>query len=167
MNKERFFEIYEEYGLEGEPEGAQPVIEKLFDECVPSVGKADTVFGEIVRAINQIGYRYYNDGDTIGFNYGVETVSPSARYLQYHTNETIACFIKGMANYDFEVDYEAKEYERLLDTLVCYISDFLFENTQLLEVENTENCRNFKAQGKPFDFEDIDEEAEEYEEEYW
>lgn len=38
----------------------------LADELVPLSGPANTVAGEIVRAICQIGYRWYNGGDRIG-----------------------------------------------------------------------------------------------------
>ena len=38
---------------------------EFFDKYVPINGSADTLGGEIVRAINRIVYRYYNDGDTV------------------------------------------------------------------------------------------------------
>lgn len=40
-------------------------MEALYDEFVPARGKCDTLGGEIVRAINRLVYRYYNDGDTV------------------------------------------------------------------------------------------------------
>ena len=36
-----------------------------YDNYVPSWGKCDTLAGEIIRAINRLVYRYYNDGDTV------------------------------------------------------------------------------------------------------
>ena len=45
----------------------------LFKELVPISGKADSLAGEIVRAISRIGYRFYNDGDQLGIGYGKET----------------------------------------------------------------------------------------------
>lgn len=45
-------------------------INALFEELVPSSGKADTVAGEIVRAVSRIGFRSSNDGDHIGVGYG-------------------------------------------------------------------------------------------------
>ena len=38
-------------------------INKLFKELVPETGKADSLAGELVRAMSRIGYRFYNDGD--------------------------------------------------------------------------------------------------------
>ena len=46
--------------------------DELFDKYVPACGKANTLGGEIVRAINRIVYRYYNDGDTVDRYYGNE-----------------------------------------------------------------------------------------------
>lgn len=60
---------------------AEKRIEDLFEELVPTSGKADTVAGEIIRAIARISYRNYNDGDHIGVGYGNETCNPPARYL--------------------------------------------------------------------------------------
>jgi len=56
-------------------------ISKLFDKLVPGSGPAETVEGEMVRAINRILFRYYNDGDFYFRGYGKETVSPSVKYL--------------------------------------------------------------------------------------
>ena len=45
-------------------------LDALFEELVPGEGKAETVAGEIVRAVEHIAYRYDNDGDRIGIGYG-------------------------------------------------------------------------------------------------
>jgi hypothetical protein len=36
---------------------------RLYDELVPSQGKADTIEGEVLRASSKIVYRHFNDGD--------------------------------------------------------------------------------------------------------
>ena len=51
------------------------------DKYVPDSGKADTVGGEIIRALDRVIYRYFNDGDMVGVGYGIETVNSSCRYL--------------------------------------------------------------------------------------
>ena len=55
--------------------------DELFDELVPMSGKADSLAGEIIRAVSRIVYRYYNDGDIVGVGYGNETCNPAARFL--------------------------------------------------------------------------------------
>lgn len=49
-------------------------------------GKSDTVAGEIVRAVNRICYRFYNDGDIMGCGYGNETCNAAGRYLFEYGN---------------------------------------------------------------------------------
>ena len=54
--------------------------EKYFD-LVPGQGKADTVEGEMLRAINKIVYRWGNDGDEYMRGYGTETAGPAHSFL--------------------------------------------------------------------------------------
>ena len=56
-------------------------INELFEELVPGSGKAESLAGELVRAMARIGYRWYNDGDQVGIGYGRETCNPAARFL--------------------------------------------------------------------------------------
>lgn len=55
--------------------------ERLWNEYVPVSGTAETIGGEILRAMSRIIYRYYNDGDMVGVGYGNETCNSSNRYL--------------------------------------------------------------------------------------
>lgn len=58
-------------------------IEKeLSDKLVPATGKAETIGGEMLRAIERMIYRYFNDGDMIGWGYGIETCQSSFFYLE-------------------------------------------------------------------------------------
>jgi hypothetical protein len=53
----------------------------LYGKLVPGMGKADTQEGEMLRAINRIIYRYYNDGDEYFRGYGTETAGPAHSFL--------------------------------------------------------------------------------------
>jgi len=53
----------------------------LYDELVAGSGKSDTMEGEMLRAINRIVYRYYNDGDEYHTGYGTETAGPAHSFL--------------------------------------------------------------------------------------
>ena len=72
---------------------AEQKINALFAELVPASGKADTVAGEIVRAVSRIGYRNYNDGDHIGVGYGKQTCNPAARYLIKNGGDEVAVMV--------------------------------------------------------------------------
>ena len=53
----------------------------LYANLVPGMGNAGTMEGEILRAINKIVYRYYNDGDRYFEGYGCETAGPCHAFL--------------------------------------------------------------------------------------
>ena len=53
----------------------------LYDKLVAGSGKSDTMEGEMLRAINRIVYRYYNDGDEYHTGYGTETAGPAHSFL--------------------------------------------------------------------------------------
>jgi len=55
--------------------------EVYFEQLIPNVGKCDTVEGEMLRAINRIIYRQFNDGDYFFEGYGCETAGPAHAYL--------------------------------------------------------------------------------------
>ena len=55
--------------------------QKLFDKLVPGSGAAKTVEGELMRAINRLVYRWYNDGDYFYKGYGAETAGPAHSFL--------------------------------------------------------------------------------------
>jgi hypothetical protein len=57
-------------------------VDALFKKLVPTMGPADTVEGEMIRAISRILYRYFNDGDYFFRGYGLETAKPSVDWLK-------------------------------------------------------------------------------------
>jgi len=56
-----------------------------FQKLVPSNGKCETTEGEMLRAMNKIYYRYYNDGDYFYEGYGIETAGSAHEYLIEHS----------------------------------------------------------------------------------
>lgn len=60
---------------------ASPELIKLSDELMPESGAAETVEGELVRALSKVIYRFYNDGDKFYKGYGVETAGAPAVFL--------------------------------------------------------------------------------------
>ena len=55
--------------------------EVLYDKLVPGSGNSDFIEGEMLRAINRIVYRFYNDGDFFYKGYGAETAGPAHSFL--------------------------------------------------------------------------------------
>lgn len=88
-------------------------INGYFEELVPASGKADSLAGELVRAVCRIGYRFYNDGDQLGIGYGKETCNPAGRFLMNKGSERIGDTVAIMWG-----KWNEEEYERRLDELV-------------------------------------------------
>lgn len=95
--------------------------QELTDLHMKGVGKSDTVRGELIRAVNRIGYRYLNDGDFIGVGYGNETCNAAGRYIFKHGNKEMADILSSMWNgevNDSDTEMADSAYEILLSALV-------------------------------------------------
>ena len=115
-------------------------INELFKELVPFEGKADTVAGEIVRAICRIGYRYINDGDRIDIEYGKKTCNPAARYIQSVCDLHIQLSIAIMWS-----EYNDAEYEELLEELKQDVLDFIEKHPELKTTPNETDMTDFTS----------------------
>ena len=94
-------------------------INKLFEELVPTSGKADSLAGELVRATARIGYRFFNDGDMVNQGYGKETCNPAARFLIAKGNAEISSLTIAL----WEIFSEAAD-ETVLDTVEGAVADY-------------------------------------------
>jgi hypothetical protein len=122
--------------------------EKFFD-LVPGAGSADTIEGEMLRAINRIVYRYYNDGDEYMRGYGTETAGPAHSFLINSNNplqqELTIIFRRG-------TDYE-ETIKLALTTILDYI-----------ESRNNDYTKN--TLGDMLDYEPEFEDEESYEDDW-
>ncbi len=114
-------------------------LHKLFDELVPASGKADSLAGELVRAVARIGYRFFNDGDRIGLGYGKETCNPAARFLRVRGDKRIAGYVNALWGLDDDT-----VYEEFLDALVGAVADYVERRPNLRETE-TEDMLSYKV----------------------
>lgn len=101
----------------------------LFDELVPVKGKADGKAGEIIRAVNRIIYRYFNDGDQIGIGYGRETVNSPARFLMIEAGIKVGDFVRHLWGLPF-----TDEYERYLDYLAEAVIELIDAHPELRQM---------------------------------
>ena len=104
------------------------------DRLMPGMGKAETVAGEIIRAVDRIWYRWWNDGDKINVGYGKETCNGTARYLEK---------IRGT---DFPVEIwggrlNDDEYTKFTDGLVDEMYAFIKAHPELETTPNSEDSR--------------------------
>jgi hypothetical protein len=105
-----------------------------FAYWVPRLGAAETVAGEIIRAMGRLRYRYWNDGDMAGVGYGNETCNSSNRYLLSH--------VYGYKDLDYGGLEKADDYERDMADNHFQVVIFLLTIGQILFfMYNTENSR--------------------------
>ncbi|SFG86531.1 protein of unknown function [Enterocloster clostridioformis] len=121
-------------------------INNLFSDLVPTRGKADTVAGEIIRAISRIGFRFYNDGDQIGVGYGKETCNPSARYLGHKASDEAAALIQYLWG-----QRDERLYTKGLAALEAEVLAFLDSHTELKSTPNTEDMFDYRDETEDVD----------------
>ena len=108
--------------------------ENLWDKYVPVSGTANTIGGEILRAMSRIIYRFYNDGDMVGVGYGNETCNSSDRYLTSVVPE-----YKSLD--DGYTEYSEVGYENHMLKNHRIVFAYLQKNPQLFKEENTIDSR--------------------------
>lgn len=138
---------------------AQDKINDLFEELVPTSGKAESVAGEIVRAICRIGYRNFNDGDHLGIGYGRETCNPAGRYLAAKCSPEIARLVQDA----WEI-YDDDIYDKALEKLEAAVLTYIEEHPELKDTPNEEDMLDYRDEYEDVDRDDEDDEDEYYEE---
>lgn len=132
-------------------------INKLFKELVPETGKADSLAGELVRAMSRIAYRFYNDGDMVNIAYGKETCNPVARFLIAKGNAEVSSLTAGL----WEI-FSEDAYEKVMDILCGAVADYVEQNPDF-RTQPTEDMWDFKDEEE--DQDDSWDEEEDYEDE--
>lgn len=129
-------------------------INKLFKELVPETGKANSLAGELIRAMSRIAYRFYNDGDQVGIGYGKETCNPAARFLMAKGNKRVSSLATAIWGI-----YDESAYEDLLDILAGAVADHV-EQTPDLRTTPTDDMWDYRTD------EDVDDDWEDEEDDY-
>jgi len=111
------------YEFVGEPYESRN--KKLYDVLVPAMGSAETIEGEILRAVNRIAYRYYNDGDYFFEGYGAETAGPAHSFLVNSTDIPRAIQGEFIRILDSIVNKHSKSYEAGLIELVSNTLEYI------------------------------------------
>ena len=106
----------------------QSKLNKLDDLLVPASGKADTVAGELIRAIQRVLYRDYNDGDRFYTGYGLETCASSVAYIIDTLNDSDISDIFSELSYNDTID---SKYTKQLESVASYILLDLFTDSSL------------------------------------
>lgn len=112
-------------------------LQVYFDELVPAQGKADTVAGELVRAMMRILYRDYNDGDLFYSGYGKETCGGSVVYLMDKLEDLERPFRNIVEN-----QYKDQYYTSELEDAAYMLIEYLNNHPELFTQKNDVDSRN-------------------------
>jgi hypothetical protein len=127
--------------------------EPLYAKLVPGQGDAETLEGEILRAINRIIYRWFNSGDKYYEGYGTETAGPAHSFL-VNANHPL----KAIMNRLFREFISDDEYEKMLNDILEAI---------LTHIESKQGEYTKNTLGGIFKYEpEFEDEEEEYEDPY-
>jgi hypothetical protein len=121
--------------------------EPLYDELVPGSGKADTVEGEMLRAINRIVYRYYNDGDEYHTGYGTETAGPAHSFL-VNANHPLRSLVSKLFK-------DGTNYEQTIKDVLDAILDHI-ESRRGKYTPNSEDMYDYEPEFEDDEFEEED-----------
>lgn len=117
-------------------------ISTAFELLVPSSGAADTVAGEMIRAMMRILYRDYNDGDVFYDGYGIETCGDAVAYL---------CDKMPDLEQQFEDialrNFTDAAYTDSIQEIADEVLDEIYADPDLVTTKNTEDMFNFDGEG--------------------
>ena len=134
---------------------------EYFDKLVPGMGNADTIEGEMLRAINRIAYRFYNDGDYFYKGYGTETAGPAHSFL-INSKEIpfkLQAVLKSIFNkiMSSPAKDEEKTYEDAIKLMFKEVLDYI-DSKEGNYTKSEENMFNYQSE-----YED----EEDYEDDYY
>lgn len=110
---------------------------ELNDLLVPVSGPADTAAGELLRAVERIGYRSSNDGDYFYGGYGLETAGSSAAYIAKYGEGPMVDIIMDTAEH--EMDWPG--YDEAINELYLAVVEYLLKSPELFKVAPPEDSR--------------------------
>jgi hypothetical protein len=131
--------------------------EPLYDKLVPGQGDAETVEGEMLRAINRIVYRFYNDGDKYFEGYGTETAGPAHSFLVNANHPLKSAMIKL-----FDEPSGDNSYERMLKDVL----DMILDHIESRQGKYTKNTLGGMFDYEP-EFEEEDDDYDDYDDDYY
>jgi hypothetical protein len=125
----------------------------LRDKYVPGMGAAETRAGEIIRAMDRLIYRFFNDGDMVGKGYGNETCNSSYRYLRRRL---------GPGCPELQAAWSEDEYVDMLASLCDQVKELFETSPELFTWENNEDSRTPSDEDRDWYREDDDIDDEDF-----
>ena len=137
----------------------------LFSKLVPGSGDSETVEGELIRAINRIIYRWFNDGDYFYQGYGIETAGGAHSFLI--NSKQIPFDLQSTLTSIFNKAEGASEdgYERLIKFALEKVVDHVEATPEDEYTKLDRGMFDFEPEYEEEDYDEEDDYYDEYEEE--
>ena len=124
-------------------ENTQEKLSELFEEFVPAEGQCENLGAELIRAMNRVGYRNWNDGDYFFTGYGLETCGPDMAYIYDNVDdERVTNDIDKAAdlvNYMYDDDEMSKKYEPRIMTVFADVIDWMMDHPEIFATETPDS----------------------------
>ena len=147
--------------------------EVLYDKLVPGSGNSDFIEGEMLRAINRIVYRFYNDGDFFYKGYGAETAGPAhsflinSREIPFEIQMTLKSIFNKIMKSSYPADGSEDEiYERGIKMALEQILDHI-EGKDGNYTESDEDMFNYESEYEDEEEDDYDDYYDEEDDDYY
>ena len=138
----------------------------LFDKLVPGMGASEFAEGEMIRALNRLVYRWYNDGDKFFEGYGTETAGPAHSFLVNSDQINRGEQRKLEALFDAVVGtYDDKTYEDMLDKVADLVMSYVEGIPEDQYQELGREMFDFEPEYEEEDYDEEDDFYDEYDEE--
>ena len=121
-------------------------IETAFDLLVPGSGPAETVAGELVRAMMRLLYRDYNDGDIFYEGYGIETCADAVAYLSEIGEDKLDVNFYSKFADIAERNIRDSQYTAKLTDISNDLIEALLDHEELFREKNTTDYQDFNGE---------------------
>jgi len=109
--------------------------EDFFDALVPQSGKCDTLAGELIRAVNKIEYRWFNDGDRFFEDYGIETCGPAFQFILNNIDEDSFDLFYNLFEKAALDNLDNEEYDEFVAQLRSAIVNYILSHKEVFAKE--------------------------------
>lgn len=110
------------------------------EKLMPFSGPADTVAGEMIRAMCRLGYDFYNNGMC-------NNTSGALNYLWHHrvidivTHQTMYCYSCGVA---YRGNYNGDNLHRTVESMCDQVLSYIIAHPELETLPNTEDIFDYE-----------------------
>lgn len=111
----------------------QKTWQEIYADYVPTFGMCDTIGGEMMRCMDRLVFRFYNDGDKVcRYGGGIKNILKGANTFLLEMSDRY-----GFEYHDLDGIYTDERYSEILDGNLKYLFIFVVNNSKVFKQRNT------------------------------